>query len=428
MQPLRVKGVGKAFSDSTSTFRILLEVLFGLKRKFKSRDWILKDISFTAQSGEAIGIIGINGAGKSTLLRMICKNVELSSGSITRQGRVSAILELGMGFHPDFTGRQNVLLEAQINGMSALEANRAMPEIEKFADIGEYFDKPVNIYSSGMMARLAFAVASAGSPEILVVDEALSVGDLSFQTKCIQRMRQLKENGTCILFVSHSLNQVREFCDKALYLANGTQKLFGSVDRVCDQYQNDLIKVKPEISKGTSKRTEVAPEKKPNPNLRKYSLVEDGACGSLDLEFLDFRVMDSDMNLITNITFNEEVVIRADILANKNVTKGTAVGLLFSDKVGYHLLSCNSNLYDKLLPELKTGQRISMTWEFNWPFQAGQFRIDVGMKPNPFEDHFYDRVFSAHSIESFPQSQLVGKNFGGYLFVEAKVKTSQIYN
>ena len=130
---------------------------------------------------------------------MICKNVELSNGSITRQGRVSAILELGMGFHPDFTGRQNVLLEAQINGMSASEANRAIPEIEKFADIGEYFDKPVNIYSSGMMARLAFAVASADSPEILVVDEALSVGDLSFQTKCIQRMRQLKENGTCIL-------------------------------------------------------------------------------------------------------------------------------------------------------------------------------------------------------------------------------------
>ena len=233
----------------------------------------------------------------------------------------------------------------------------------------------------------------------------------------------VERNGTCILFVSHSLNQVREFCDKALYLANGTQKLFGSVDRVCDQYQNDLIKVKPEISNETSKRTEVAPEKKPNPNLRKYSLVEDGACGSLDLEFLDFRVMDSDMNLITNITFNEEVVIRADILANKNVTISTAVGLLFSDKVGYHLLSCNSNLYDKLLPELNR-QRISMT-KSNWPFQAGQFRVDVGMKPNPFEDHFYDRVFSAHSIESFLNHSSLEKNFGGYLFVKQKSKLAK---
>ena len=427
MQLLAVNNVGKAYGSLTPA-KLLLNKLLAKQATFNESNWILKDISFTANRGEAVGIIGINGSGKSTLLRMICNNVELSSGSITRRGRVSAILELGMGFNPDFTGRQNVALEAQINGMSRLEANRAVPEIKKFADIGEYFDKPVKIYSSGMMARLAFAVAIANKPEILVVDEALSVGDLSFQTKCIHRMRQLKENGTCILFVRHSLNQVREFCDRALYLANGSQKLFGSVDRVCDQYQNDLIKVKPEYTNVTSKRTEVAPEKKPNPNLRKYSLVEDDACGSLDLEFLDFKVMDTNMNIITNITFNEEVVIRADILANNNVTEGTAVGLLIADKVGYHLLSCNSNLYDEFLQSLKKGERISMNWQFNWPFQAGQFRIDIGMKPNPFDNHFYDRVFSAHSIESFPQPQLVGKNFGGYLFVEAKVKTSQIYN
>lgn len=427
MQLLDVKNVGKAYSCKSSA-KVMLKKMLGKQETFKDSDWILKDINFTAYSGDAVGIIGINGSGKSTLLRMICNNVELSSGSITRQGRVSAILELGMGFHPEFTGRQNVSLEAQINGMSVLEANRAMPEIEKFADIGEHFDKPVKIYSSGMMARLAFAVAIANKPEILVVDEALSVGDLSFQSKCIQRMRQLKEDGTCILFVSHSLNQVREFCDKALYLANGTQKLFGSVDKICDQYQNDLIPPKAKSLKASIKKTEFNPEKKPNPNLRKYSLVEGDACGSLDLEFLDFKVMDSNMNTISNITFNEEVVISADILANKNVSEGTAVGLLIADKVGYHLLSCNSNLYDKFLPSLKKGERINMNWQFNWPFQAGQFRIDIGMKPNPFEDHFYDRVFSAHTIESFPQSQLVGKNFGGYLFVDAKVKTSKIYN
>lgn len=427
MQLLAVNKVGKAYG-SMSPAKLLLNTLLGKHGTLNESDWILKDISFTANRGDAVGIIGINGAGKSTLLRMICNNVELSSGSITRQGRVSAILELGMGFHPEFTGRQNVSLEAQINGMSVLEANRAMPEIEKFADIGEHFDKPVKIYSSGMMARLAFAVAIANKPEILVVDEALSVGDLSFQSKCIQRMRQLKEDGTCILFVSHSLNQIREFCDKALYLANGTQKLFGSVDKICDQYQNDLIPQKAKSLKASIKKTEFKPEKKPNPNLRKYSLVEGDACGSLDLEFLDFKVMDSNMNTISNITFNEEVVIGADILANKNVSEGTAVGLLIADKVGYHLLSCNSNLYDKFLPSLKKGERINMNWQFNWPFQAGQFRIDIGMKPNPFEDHFYDRVFSAHTIESFPQSQLVGKNFGGYLFVDAKVKTSKIYN
>jgi lipopolysaccharide transport system ATP-binding protein len=426
MQLLAVNNVGKAYGSVTPA-KLLLNTLLAKQGTFNESNWILKDISFTANRGDAVGIIGINGSGKSTLLRMICNNVELSSGSITRRGRVSAILELGMGFHPDFTGHQNVALEAQINGMSRSEANRAVPEIKKFADIGKYFDKPVKIYSSGMMARLAFAVAIANKPEILVVDEALSVGDLSFQSKCIQRMRQLKEDGTCILFVSHSLNQVREFCDKALYLANGTQKLFGSVDKICDQYQNDLIPKKAKRLKASIKKTELKPEKKANPILRKYSLVKDGDCGSLDLEFLDFKVMNSSMNTITNVSFNEEVNIKADILANENVIEGTAVGLLIADKVGYHLLSCNSNLYDKFLPSLKKGERISMNWQFNWPFQAGQFRIDIGMKPNPFDNHFYDRVFSAHLIESFPQTELVGKNFGGYLFVDAKVKTSKIY-
>jgi lipopolysaccharide transport system ATP-binding protein len=426
MQLLAVNNVGKAYGSVTPA-KLLLNTLLAKQGTFNESNWILKDISFTANRGDAVGIIGINGSGKSTLLRMICNNVELSSGSITRRGRVSAILELGMGFHPDFTGHQNVALEAQINGMSRSEANRAVPEIKKFADIGKYFDKPVKIYSSGMMARLAFAVAIANKPEILVVDEALSVGDLSFQSKCIQRMRQLKEDGTCILFVSHSLNQVREFCDKALYLANGTQKLFGSVDKICDQYQNDLIPKKAKRLKASIKKTELKPEKKANPILRKYSLVKDGDCGSLDLEFLDFKVMNSSMNTITNVSFNEEVNIKADILANENVIEGTAVGLLIADKVGYHLLSCNSNLYDKFLPSLKKGERISMNWQFNWPFQAGQFRIDIGMKPNPFNNHFYDRVFSAHLIESFPQTELVGKNFGGYLFVDAKVKTSKIY-
>jgi lipopolysaccharide transport system ATP-binding protein len=427
MQLLAVNNVGKAYGSVTPA-KLLLNTLLAKQGTYNESNWILKDISFTANRGEAVGIIGINGSGKSTLLRMICNNVELSRGSITKRGRVSAILELGMGFHPDFTGRQNVALEAQINGMSRSEANRAVPEIKKFADIGEYFDKPVKIYSSGMMARLAFAVAVANKPEILVVDEALSVGDLSFQSKCIQRMRQLKEDGTCILFVSHSLNQVREFCDKALYLANGTQKLFGSVDKICDQYQNDLIPQKAKSLKASIKKTELKPEKKANPNLRKYSLVKDGDCGSLDLEFLDFKVMNSNMNTITKVSFNEEVNIKADILANQNVIEGTAVGLLIADKVGYHLLSCNSNLYDKFLPSLKKGERISMNWQFNWPFQAGQFRIDIGMKPNPFDNHFYDRVFSAHLIESFPQTQLVGKNFGGYLFIDAKVKTSKIYS
>ena len=310
--------------------------------------------------------------------------------------------------------------------MSSYDANNAISYIERFADIGDYFDKPVRIYSSGMVARLAFAIATANSPEILVVDEVLSVGDLSFQTKCIQKMRSLKDKGACILFVSHSLNQIREFCDKALYISDGVQKSFGSVDEICDQYQNDLIGNKPNSFPSIASIDEISPNRSSNPNLRKFSVIED--CGTLELEFLDFKVMDSGLNIVSNISFNEKVLVRADIIANSDVCEGTAVGLLIADKSGYQLLSCNSNLYDKHLPALQKGQRISMIWEFKWPFQSGQFRIDIGMKPNPFGDDFYDRVFSASTLETYPQEMLASKNFGGYLFIEANVRSSKVYN
>ena len=405
---------------------MMLDILLGKKNNYRESDWVVRGINFSADRGEVIGIIGVNGAGKSTLLKMICKNIEISSGEIIRNGKVSSILELGLGFHTDFTGRQNAILEAQINGMSSYDANNAISYIERFADIGDYFDKPVRIYSSGMVARLAFAIATANSPEILVVDEVLSVGDLSFQTKCIQKMRSLKDKGACILFVSHSLNQIREFCDKVLYISDGVQKSFGSVDEICDQYQNDLIGNKPNSFPSIASIDEISPNRSSNPNLRKFSVIED--CGTLELEFLDFKIMDSGLNIVSNISFNEKVLVRADIIANSDVCEGTAVGLLIADKSGYQLLSCNSNLYDKHLPALQKGQRISMIWEFKWPFQSGQFRIDIGMKPNPFGDHFYDRVFSASTLETYPQEMLASKNFGGYLFIEANVRSSKVYN
>lgn len=425
---LTLKDIGKAYGSSSHSWKLMLKLLFGKTSIFNENDWVLKRINFSAKPGDAIGIIGANGAGKSTLLRMICGNLKPSNGTISIKGRIAAILELGMGFHPEFTGRQNAFLEAQINGFSLKETLEFLPEIEQFADIGEYFNRPVKIYSSGMLARLAFAIATAREPDILMVDEALSVGDLAFQTKCIQRMRQLKDRGTCILFVSHSLNLVREFCNKALYLSQGRQRNFGSADEICDQFQNDLARPSHNPKKNlVLSPKDIKPIEMPNPDLRKYSLV-DGECGSLELEFMDFKVMDTMLNSVSFLKYNEKVIFKADIIANKDVKAGSAVGLLIADKVGYHLLSCNSNLYDKFLPELKKGQKTSMIWELNWPFQSGQFRIDIGLKANPFEDKFFDRVFSAYTLECFPDDELIKRNFGGYIFVSADVKHSQIYN
>ena len=178
--------------------------------------WVLQDISFVVRQGEAIGIVGMNGAGKSTLLKIITGTTAPTTGKVTFQGRVAALLELGMGFHPDFTGRQNITLAGQLIGLTNDEIVRTTPDIEAFAEIGAAIDEPVRTYSSGMQMRLAFALATAVRPDVLIVDEALSVGDSYFQQKSFQKIREFREEGTTLLFVSHDKSAVLQLCDRAI--------------------------------------------------------------------------------------------------------------------------------------------------------------------------------------------------------------------
>ena len=429
MSILTINNVGKAYSGSNNKFRTLTNLLFNRKESEEKLNWILQDINFEANPGDTIGIVGVNGAGKSTLLRMIAGNLEPTQGKVIVRGKMSAILELGMGFHPDFTGRQNVMLEGQLSGLNKSQINRLMPRIERFADIGEYFNQSINIYSSGMLARLAFAIVTANKPEILIIDEALSVGDLAFQAKCMKKMNDLKNSGTCILLVSHAPNIIRQFCDKAIYISQGTVRKYGSVDEVCDQYQNDLSNSsnKANTHQKTKINKQLTPSSWVKPDLRKYSIADE-SCGSLDLEFLSFEILNAEVLKIKQVSYDQEIIFKVDILANKNVKQGAAVGLLIADKMGYHLMSCNSNLYDKYLPALNKGDRVCISWSLKWPFQIGQFRIDIGMKPDPFDDQFYDRIFCAGMIESIASAELLKRNFGGYLFFDANLQISNIFN
>ncbi|HLB34831.1 MAG: hypothetical protein A3F67_03285 [Verrucomicrobia bacterium RIFCSPHIGHO2_12_FULL_41_10] len=212
--------------------------LEGLCREF----YALKDISFEVKKGESIGIIGRNGSGKSTLLQIIAGTLQPSEGSVTVNGRVAALLELGSGFNPEFTGRENVYLNASILGLTRNETEERFPKIEAFADIGEFIDQPVKTYSSGMMVRLAFAVVSHIDADILIIDEALAVGDYFFQQKCTGRIRKLQENGTTLLFVSHDLGSVRNLCEKALYLKKGTAFYWGASEKTINYYFNEQEK------------------------------------------------------------------------------------------------------------------------------------------------------------------------------------------
>ena len=430
MGSITVSNLGKAYKQYPNRWSRLAEWLDPNEKPHHQLKWILQDINFTVNAGEAVGIIGVNGAGKSTLLKMITGVSTPTTGDVHISGRVVAMLELGMGFLPDFTGRDNVKMAGQLLGLSPEEVETLMPEIEKFADVGDYFDQPCRVYSSGMMARVAFSVATSIRPDVLIVDEVLSVGDMAFQSKCMQRMTDLLEGGTTILLVSHALNQIRQFCDKALYIAQGRVKEWGSADKVCDVYQNDLV--------GTG-RLNILPEKKnhqeytqnhsilPDPNLRKNS-VGGYPGGTLELEFVWFNIFNEKNHPIEACRQGDLLIFRACIKANRDVAEGVCVGLLIADLAGYHIFACNANYYDKYLPAMSEGDHVVVEWKFNMPLTLGELRIDSGIKPDPFSSIFYDRVFCVRNLSVIPSIELLKKNFGGYLFVDVDVSISKIKN
>lgn len=199
--------------------------------------WALKDVSFEVKKGETIGIIGKNGSGKSTLLQMICGTLNPTAGSITTHGRIAALLELGSGFNPEFTGRENVYMNASVLGLSKEEIDQRFDDIATFADIGEFIEQPVKTYSSGMFVRLAFAVNIMSQPEVMVVDEALAVGDMAFQAKCMTALRRLQDKGATVLFVSHDISSIKSLCSQAIYLEHGLMKAFGKAASIAEDYE-----------------------------------------------------------------------------------------------------------------------------------------------------------------------------------------------
>ncbi|MDO9164202.1 MAG: ATP-binding cassette domain-containing protein [Methylococcaceae bacterium] len=236
MGTISITNLGKAYKQYPTRWSRLVEWFVPFSKPQHQLKWVLQDINFTVNPGEAVGIIGINGAGKSTLLKMIVGTTQPTTGSINITGRVAALLELGMGFHPDFTGRQNTYLAGQLLGMSVEEITSLMPEIEAFAEIGDYMDQPVRVYSSGMQMRVAFSIATARRPDVLIVDEALSVGDTYFQHKSFDRIREFRKQGTTLLIVSHDKSAIQSICDRAILLNEGKLAMQGQPEAVMDYY------------------------------------------------------------------------------------------------------------------------------------------------------------------------------------------------
>lgn len=231
-----VEHVYKSFNIYMDKANSLKEKLLFWNRNRKEKREVLKDINLTIKNGEAVGLIGVNGSGKSTLLKLMTKIIYPNQGKITTNGKLTSLLELGAGFHPDFSGRENIYFNASIFGLTKKKIDERIDKIIEFSELGSYIDNPVRTYSSGMYMRLAFAVAINVDADILLVDEVLAVGDQHFQDKCIAKMKQLKAEGKTMVFVTHSLSTVKDFCNRAIWLSNGEIKMDGNPDEVIEKY------------------------------------------------------------------------------------------------------------------------------------------------------------------------------------------------
>lgn len=246
---IMVEHISKAYRMYNKKSDMLKEGLSLTRKKYHSLYYALNDVSFQIKKGDMVGIVGENGAGKSTLLKILTGVITPSEGNIQVNGKVAALLELGAGFNPDYTGLQNIYLNGTMMGFTRAEMDAKIKDIVDFADIGDFIDQQVKTYSSGMFARLAFAVAINVEPEILIIDEALSVGDIFFQNKCFRKIKSLKDKGVTILYVSHDLASIKEMCNYAVWLEKGKLQMAGECVTVCNEYSNALLKEKNSIYK-----------------------------------------------------------------------------------------------------------------------------------------------------------------------------------
>ena len=236
-----VENVYKSFNIYMDKANSLKEKILFWNRNKKEKREVLKNVSLTIKNGEAVGLIGVNGSGKSTLLKLMTKIIYPNKGKITVNGKLTSLLELGAGFHPDFTGRENIYFNASIFGLTKEQIDNRIDKIIEFSELGAYIDNPVRTYSSGMYMRLAFAVAINVEADILLVDEVLAVGDQHFQDKCIAKMKELKDEGKTMVFVTHSLGTVKDFCDRSVWLSNGEIRMDGNSEEVIEEYLKETI-------------------------------------------------------------------------------------------------------------------------------------------------------------------------------------------
>lgn len=411
----------KLYSRPQDRFKEVISI----KHKSYHQDFeALKDISFDVMQGETVGIIGTNGSGKSTILKIITGVLPPTEGYVNVRGRISALLELGAGFNQEYTGMENIYLNGRMMGYSRKEMERKVPIILDFAEIGEFIYQPVKTYSSGMFARLAFAVAINVEPDILVVDEALSVGDLFFQNKCFRKFEELREQGITILFVSHDISSVRQMCSRVLWIEKGEQIIFDKSDKVCDMYMDHKrLELNENVKKGGEKTTSsiVAKhtvKKRVYPPLLSY----EAGIKSDKFDILACFFTDCEDMITTHLLVDCEYKLHICVLFHEDM-KNIIAGFVMENNKGLPLFDINNYINQQ---ETVMGYRDEVTeivYDFRLPrLMKGMYVLSTALAQGTQENH--NMLTWLHGVGEI---EIINPGYNSsYIEIPSKVSVEQV--
>lgn len=402
MSILSVENIGKAYRSYDSELSRFAG-WFGLPIKATSEHWILEGISFNVKRGESVGIVGRNGAGKSTLLKMITGTLQPTTGKISVGGSISAILELGMGFNPDLTARANVFHALGLMGHSHESISKVMPEVEAFAEIGEYFNEPMRTYSSGMQMRVAFGVATAFRPDLLIVDEALSVGDGYFQHKSFDKIREFKNLGTSLLLVSHDAQSIQSVCDKVVLLSDGGLLMEGKPDIVMDYYNASLA----DHQKQTIRQVDFGSQKKQT------------ISGTGEASIESVALLSQDGALLEHVAVGQNVTLSVDVNINEDIKK-LVLGFGIKNHLGQVVYGTNTYHTKQIEHDLKAGKSIQYTVNFDANLGPGSYSIQIALVSS--ETHLENNYEWRDNAYVFKIVNTDKDFFAGMMWLDQKIR------
>lgn len=397
---IRAEGLSKLYCP-TASIRHWLAQGMGLRAQSTRNGHggevkALEDVSFSVRSGEAFGIIGRNGAGKSTLLQILAGTLPATAGSFHLRGRVTALLELGSGFNPEFTGRENIYLAGAILGIARAEMESKFDQIVAFADIGPFIEQPVKTYSTGMMMRVAFAVAISVEPDVLIIDEALSVGDILFQQKCSRRLHEMVERGITLLVVTHDLSFVLNMCQRALWLDRGRVRFLGEAGACVREYVTAMSALSGNTAAPSSDLAEL-PEAH-LPSAPELALADKDRLGDGGVRVARAWLLHADGGVGATFRSGDWATVSLLVAATKPA-QGVSGGCEVRNRHGQVVFATGLRVAHRLIAELPAGGSCLVTIRFRLELQEGQYTLDVGCGAGANEDNTWDRVLNAAVIE-----------------------------